>query len=352
MITAIATTEALQLDAAISDAWRDFARGVITENEVEHRVTLLAAQRLPGRPSGAFAFRQLRGISKFAARRPQRSPDREASRHRRRMLARDGRMPPAIRAHYTEGEAAALTIIPREHKRQGYCDLCIDRIAAEAGVSRTTVQNAVRKAVRLGHMSKEERPVKGQKSKTNIIRIISREWLTSLQQGPRIGFKSFLGLRNLRPTNTYLDDGDEGATEKRGTEGVRITKRLGDAAGVASRITEATEIAERLGNIAGIASKRAWPPGWCGVELHVRNWLARGWGSDAILAASRATMARKPEPGPPCSPAYFAPEIARLYANLARPIVIRPAHPKRIAQSRGGSLRAATVNAKTTLVGI
>lgn len=212
-------------------------------------------------------------------------------------------MPLGVRAHYTEGEAAALTIIAREHKCQGFCDLCIDRIAAEAGISRTTVQNAVRKAGQLGHVSKEERPMKGRKSLTNVIRIISREWLTWLENGPRIGFKSFLGLRKLHPTKTYLDDDDAAAAN--------------EASAVA-----ATELAEKIGDIAGIRPKRAWPPGWCGVELHVRNWLTNGWSRDVILAASRATMLRKPESGPPCSPAYFAPEIARLHADLARPLPI------------------------------
>ncbi len=97
-----------------------------------------------GRPKndGARSLRTALPISKFTLRRCQRSPDREASRTRRRMLARDGRMPPGVRAHYTEGEAAALTIIAGEVKRQGQCDFPIDKVAALAGVSRTTVQNA------------------------------------------------------------------------------------------------------------------------------------------------------------------------------------------------------------------
>jgi hypothetical protein len=169
-------------------------------------------------------------------------------------------------------------------------------------VSWTTVQNAVREAVRLGHFSKEQRPVKGRKSQTNLIRIISREWLTWLERGPRMGFKSFLGLRNLSPTKNYFGDGD------------------GDARGTKNHAAEATEIADRVADIAGIAPKRCWPPGWCGVVLHVQHWLANGWSRDVMLAAARATMARKPEPGPPLSPTYFVPEIARLHADLARPL--------------------------------
>jgi hypothetical protein len=301
------------LDAAISDAWRDYSQGLISDDEVAQRVALLAGQRTrQPRPIG----RQLRAaltLTRFAPRRYQRSPDREASRRRRRMLGSDGRMPQGVRAHYTEGQRAALTIIANEIKRHGRCDFPIDKIAALAGVSRTTAQNAIREAIRLGHLSKEERPVQGRKNLTNVLRITSREWLTWLEKGPRIGFKSFLGLRNLRPTKTYSADADEEAAEER---------KIGNA-------VEATKIAERLGDIAGIKPKHPWPPGWCGVELHVRNWLAQGWAPDVIMAASRATMARKPKPGPPCSPSYFAPEIARLHSDLARPIVVAPRKARR-----------------------
>jgi hypothetical protein len=211
-------------------------------------------------------------------------------------------MPTSMRGAYTEGEQAALTITAMEVKEHGHCDWPIDKIAATAGVCRTTVQNAVRKAVQLGHISKEERPVKGRKNKTNLIRIVSREWLTWLEQGPRIGFKSFLGLKNLHPTKTYLPEADEEAAEGRK---IKIA-------------VEAAKLAEKLGHIAGLKPNRAWPPGWHAAELHLRHWLAHDWRPDVILAASRATMARKPEPGPPCSPTYFVPEIAKLHSDLAR----------------------------------
>jgi hypothetical protein len=257
-----------------------------------------------GRPIGSAPI-----VRRFAARRYQSSPDPDASRMRRRTLARDGRMPASVRGHYTEGEAAVLTIIAMKIKDHGECDLPRDRIAAEAGVSLTTMQNAVRKAVGLGHMSKEERPVNGRKNQTNIIRIISREWLSWLEQGPRIGFKSFLGLKNLHPTKTYFSkEPDEEAAEGRK---IKIA-------------AEAAKLAEKLGHIAGIKPERAWPPGWCAVELHLRHWLAHDWRPDVILTASRATMARKPEPGPPCSPAYFVPEITRLHSVLTRRMPIYP----------------------------
>ena len=40
-------------------------------------------------------------------------------------------------------------------------------------VSRTSAQNAIREAVRRGHITVEHRPVKGRKNLTNIIRILT-----------------------------------------------------------------------------------------------------------------------------------------------------------------------------------
>ncbi|QCM09078.1 hypothetical protein CFBP6625_00940 [Agrobacterium tumefaciens] len=91
--------------------------------------------------------------------------------------------------HYTEGERAVLCVVGDQVRRHGYCDLALDRIAAVAGVSRTTCQNALRKArnVELGHVTVEERPRAGQKNLTNIIRIVAKNWLGWLKRS--IGFK-------------------------------------------------------------------------------------------------------------------------------------------------------------------
>jgi hypothetical protein len=110
-------------------------------------------------------------------------------------------MPPDVRVRYTEGEASALTIIAREIQHHSLCDLPIDKIAALAGVSRTTVQNAIREAVRRGHITVERRPVKGRKNLTNLVRITSPEWLAWLKRGPTIGFKT-LPPKILSPTQS------------------------------------------------------------------------------------------------------------------------------------------------------
>jgi hypothetical protein len=60
----------------------------------------------------------------------------------------------------------------------------IDKIAAIAGVGRTTVQNAMHEARRLGHITITERPRRGSKNLTNIVRISSQEWRTWSTRGP------------------------------------------------------------------------------------------------------------------------------------------------------------------------
>ena len=130
----------------------------------------------------------------------QTTPDREASLKRRRMLGSSSNMPPEMRAEYTESERAALTVIGDQVRKHGRCDLPIDQIAAIAGVSRTSVQNATRKARRLNHVVCLERPRRGRKSLTNIVKIVWKKWLSWLDRGSRIvrqiGFKLFHPTKN------------------------------------------------------------------------------------------------------------------------------------------------------------
>jgi hypothetical protein len=122
-----------------------------------------------------------------ARRRPPRSPDRRASIERRRRQAASGAMPPQVAGGFSTGEAAVLTVVAREIQRSGQCEFCIDKVSALAGVSRSTTQNALHQARRLGLLRVTERRRRGAKSLTNVVEIVSAEWRAWL----RVGSKNF-----------------------------------------------------------------------------------------------------------------------------------------------------------------
>lgn len=172
--------------AAVDDVmrcvWQSNGVGRLSDDEAQTLSDLAQARRgirvTP--PTSAVA----RMLSRFKPRRRQCPPDRHAARERRRDLGGAGNMPGTIRRAFTEGQRAVLTIIAGEVKHHGRCDLPIDKIAALAGCGRTTVQNAVHEARRLGLINVAERPQRGQKSLTNIVTIISAEWRAWLKRGP------------------------------------------------------------------------------------------------------------------------------------------------------------------------
>jgi hypothetical protein len=119
---------------------------------------------------------------------PQRSPDRQASIERRRRLARASPVPPELVDKFTQGEHAALTVVCGEIQRCGLCAWFLAKIAAIAGVGKTTVKNAMRKARAAGLLYSKERRRRGQKSLTNIVRVLRKSWGAWLRH---IGGKKF-----------------------------------------------------------------------------------------------------------------------------------------------------------------
>ena len=92
-------------------------------------------------------------------------------------------MPPALAARFTQAEMAALQIISDEVRHHGVFGLHIDAIAARAGTCRTTVKNDLREARRLNLVTVQERRRRGQKSLTNLVRIVSPEWMAWIRIG-------------------------------------------------------------------------------------------------------------------------------------------------------------------------
>lgn len=185
--------------------WKGFAAGAVTEEEADALSVLIASRQLiydENRTnhraritnSGVHSGNTLADTQNITGahhphpghgqrRKLQRPPERSKSIERRRRLAASGVMPPALASRFTTGELAVLRIVADEHSTRGSCELCIDAIAARAGVSRTKAKQAIREARRLGLIEIRERPHKGARSLTNIVTVIDREWLAWLRRG-------------------------------------------------------------------------------------------------------------------------------------------------------------------------
>ena len=165
--------------------------------------------------------------SRHVPRQRPRSPNRQASRERRRLLGGSGALPNTIRHHYTEGQRSVLCVVGGEIKRTGQCSLPIDAIAAKAGVCRTTVQTTLHEARRLGHVSIQERPQSGRKSLTNIVRITDASWHAWLKRGGAANVHQIVGSNSLLKTKLMNSTKNIGLKE----EGTRDENKRGDSGG-------------------------------------------------------------------------------------------------------------------------
>ena len=75
-----------------------------------------------------------------------------------------------------------MRVIADEYIRLARCELSLAAIAARAGVCRKTAKLAIQKARDERLISSEERPIRGERHKPNLIRIISFEWLKWLRR--------------------------------------------------------------------------------------------------------------------------------------------------------------------------
>src|ERR671929_675913 len=165
-----------RLDHLSRSIWQGLSAGAVADDDAQALAERLHARRSvvrdeikpvgppPGRPSI------------FPPRRLQRAPKRPVAIARRRHLAASGPMPPSLACKFTVGELAVLRIVGDEVRQHGHCDRSIAELAARAGCGRTTAQNALRQAARLGLITVQERRREGRKNDTNVIRIVSKEW--------------------------------------------------------------------------------------------------------------------------------------------------------------------------------
>lgn len=175
-------TRVAGVDEIMRLTWRGLAEGQFDDAAAE-----AIAQAAEARRQALRAYAAPRHVKPFnPPRRPPRSPDRQRSIERRRGLAASGAVPSRLACQFTLSEVAVLTVVARQVRWRGQCDLHIDRIAALAGVSRTSVQNALRQARQLGLITVQERRYRGQRSDTNLIKVISAEWKAWIGRGGRV----------------------------------------------------------------------------------------------------------------------------------------------------------------------
>jgi hypothetical protein len=145
--------------------WKAFAAGAIGEGEAQELAETIEARKVapaPAKPS--------------TGRRCGSRPRSSESLERRRRWVASGRLPPNLACQFTQGEAAVLAVAAAEIVKRGACALPIGAIAGLAGVSVTTVKNAMREARRLGLIQVEERRVSAFRNLPNVVRIISTDW--------------------------------------------------------------------------------------------------------------------------------------------------------------------------------
>ncbi|MCJ2017560.1 helix-turn-helix domain-containing protein [Methylobacterium sp. E-065] len=205
---AIDAATRLTLPAVTAALWRAYGAGQVTEAEAEALSVLIDARRSSdtGRnivqtpnPTGttgtAVGLAAEKLVSSHRRAGVGSRPRTDASMERRRRWAASGRLPPGIAARFTLAEQAVLALVAAETARRKDCRLSIENMAAVAGVCRSTVKNAIREARQLGLLSVEERQITGFRNDTNVIRIISPEWLAWIRLARKGGGSSSLPAR-------------------------------------------------------------------------------------------------------------------------------------------------------------
>jgi hypothetical protein len=170
---AVEASPRVELPTLSSLLWKAYAAGTVTEAQASE-----LSERIEARKA-------LPAAQKPAQRRFGSRPRSPAAMERRRRWASAGALPPAVASRFTLAEQAVLAVVAAEHQKHGACTLPIGHVAALAGVSETTVRNAIREARSLGLLQVEERRVSAWRNLPNRLMIASREWLSWLKMRVR-----------------------------------------------------------------------------------------------------------------------------------------------------------------------
>jgi hypothetical protein len=219
------------IDDLAKSLWAEFAAGRLTDDQAENLAARVEDRRREIRPQDRTAVRapDLPRIaaSFFPAKsKKTTSPDRAASRDRRRRLACSGPMPPALACRFTTGQLAVLRIVADEVRDKGACVLPLGAIAARAGVCVTLARDTIRLAAGDGLLIIEERRQHHAKNLPNRVRIVSREWITWIKRGPGGGSR-FLGATDSQVSKTAKNGENPSIGDRapRDRHGPRTTSR-------------------------------------------------------------------------------------------------------------------------------
>ncbi len=181
--------------AEISGAvWKGFAAGAVSEDEAQRLAELIEARKVIAlERQNAITFNRHSGSR----------PRSSASMERRRQWAAGSWMPPAMAAGFTQAENAALAVIIREIATTGSCGLAAAAVAGRAGISTSSVRNAVREARRRGILHVVERRICYDRNEPNLITITSRELNLWVRTRTRIEGQGG-GVRTVSPTTIHI----------------------------------------------------------------------------------------------------------------------------------------------------
>src|SRR5215213_7109151 len=132
---AVEASPRTQLPVLSGHLWKAYAAGTVSESDAADLSALIEARKAVG-SAPRVSPRRLVGS------RP-RTPESLA---RRRRWVAGGLLPPALASRFTAAETAVLSVVAVEALRHGRCTLTVGHVAALAGVSETTVRNALREA--------------------------------------------------------------------------------------------------------------------------------------------------------------------------------------------------------------
>jgi hypothetical protein len=220
---AVARAQFSDLNALAHKLWKAHAAGHIDDDQAQALAEQLEARKPKGQ-GRATSFRPASAGNAALASKRQRSPDKVASIARRRRLARASPVPPELVDQFTQGEHAVITVVAGEIARAGACTWCLDRVAAVAGVCKTLARAAIRKARNVGLLYSMERRRRGQKSLTNVVKVLRRSWGAWLQ---RIGCRK---TRSTANTDSRIDRAS--AVESFGEERSRADRAAKESGGV------------------------------------------------------------------------------------------------------------------------